>query len=659
MGDGRGTTGGAASDEDHEQAQGDDLLRDFAGSTTVGFYIRAVDPPEFLYLNEGLRQILGLASDDPDPSFVDLLAAIHPDDRSWISAAAAASHANRARQTELRLCRPDGAVRWVRISSNPVDNPGAAPVRSIGTVEDITEQKLGEAALRESQLRFEQLADNVAVGFTLFSMTGAPEFIYGNRAYREIVGLDRDTPLPALAELLRQRLGPADLARGPAAAAQLRRGEEVDEELRIFLPDGRVRWIRSRRSPVLDADGNLVRAAGTTEDITERKTAEAAARSARIEAERANAAKNEFLSRMSHELRTPLNAILGFAQLLEMDDLSATQLESVGYILRGGRHLLAMINDVLDITGIEADKLEMSVEPVHVGTVISDALSLTQPLARGLSIPIVFDATQPGADRYVRADQRRIRQVLINLLSNAVKYNKPGGNVTIRCSADDASVRIAVEDTGQGIGAANMARLFTPFDRLGQQASTIEGSGIGLALSQRLVGTMAGRLEAESTQGVGSTFTIVMPSAVPLDLPSAEGASQTPDGAAAAPRDGTLLYIEDNLSNLRLMERIVHRRPGWSLIHAVDGAAGVQLAGSHQPSLIMLDLHLPDMDGIDVLHALRRGANTATIPVVVASADASPGQIARLLAAGVQNYVTKPLVVDDVFKLLDQYAASI
>jgi signal transduction histidine kinase/CheY-like chemotaxis protein len=396
--------------------------------------------------------------------------------------------------------------------------------------------------------------------------------------------------------------------------------------------------------------------AGLVETHDRERHERARARRAEETAAAANRAKSEFLSRMSHELRTPLNGILGFAQLLELDARTAEQRESIEHILKGGRHLLALINEVLDIARIEAGRLSLSLEPVHARDVVHGALDLVRPqaAARGIQLPQTV-----ACDTYVMADRQRLQQVLLNLLSNAVKYNRPGGAVSITCDPGSSDrVRLTVADDGPGIAPHLMPRLFTPFDRLDAQELSVEGTGLGLALSRGLAELMGGTLRAESTVGEGSRFTI--------ELPAAECPTRELDRTAAALEletttpgaRGTVLYVEDNLSNLRLVERIVVRRPGVTLLSAMQGRRGLELARDHRPEVILLDLHLPDMSGQDVLAQLRADPATREIPVAILSADATPSQASRLLQNGAHAYLTKPLVVSQFLALLDELLAG-
>jgi len=377
---------------------------------------------------------------------------------------------------------------------------------------------------------------------------------------------------------------------------------------------------------------------------------------AKQEAERANRAKSEFLSRMSHELRTPLNAILGFSQVLKMDGLEPGQEECVQQILKGGRHLLGLINEVLDISRIETGSLALSSEAVNVAELLTETLDLIRPLAAEREIRIQAPSER-GCAGVVQADRQRLRQVLLNLASNAVKYNRHGGSIGFACkAAADGRIRILVHDTGPGIPTDKLQRLFTPFDRLGAEHTDIQGTGMGLALSKGLAEAMGGTLTAHSVQGQGSTFTLELAVAEdPLERYQRDlSARPAPVHNHHAGPERTVLYVEGNPSNLRLVERLLGQRGGVRLLTTTQGHLVHGLARQHRPDLVMLDLHLPDIGGEEVLRRLQADPHTAHLPVVVLSADATPGQIQRLLAAGASQYLTKPLDVTRFLEVVDQ-----
>ncbi|RYX86849.1 PAS domain S-box protein [bacterium] len=387
-------------------------------------------------------------------------------------------------------------------------------------------------------------------------------------------------------------------------------------------------------------------------DITEEKETNLALQQAKAEAEQANHAKSEFLSRMSHELRTPMNAILGFAQLLELDDLNEEQEEGVAHILKAGRHLLHLINEVLEISRIEAGHLNVSLEPVCVGETLQEALSLIKPLAQQRQV-LVHPFESCGC--HVVADRQRLKQVFLNLFSNAIKYNRQGGSVTVECEKIPGQLfHITITDTGLGILPQDLQKLFTPFERLDAIHSTIEGTGLGLALSKRLIEAMGGEMGVKSKVGEGTTLWIDLPLVeAPLERHERIHTEAHDQHRNSGPKR-TVLCIEDNLSNLRLIERVLQHQTHVTLLSAMQGSLGLELAEQHNPDLILLDLHLPDMMGDEVLRRLQATPATRHIPVVMISADATTGQIKRLRDAGASEYLTKPLDVKQFIDVLSE-----
>jgi PAS domain S-box-containing protein len=451
---------------------------------------------------------------------------------------------------------------------------------------------------------------------------------------------------------------PAEIARGTpqrdldAAAAQ---GRYEVEGWRV-RKDGSLFWANVVFTAIRDGAGNARGFAKLTRDLTERRLVEHTLTLAKGAAEKANLAKSEFLSSMSHELRSPLNAILGFAQLMESDATPATpsQKASIDQILRAGWYLLELINEILDLAQIESGKLSLSLEPTSLAEVILECQAIIEPQAQGRGIRMTFPQfDQPS---FVAADRTRLKQVLINLLSNAVKYNQAGGTVVVDCAGSTAErTRINVRDTGAGLSAEKLAQLFQPFNRLGQERGAEQGTGIGLVMSKRLIDLMGGLLGVESSVGMGSVFWCELgTSAAPaLDAKPADLAQAPRAEAALGAPLRTLLYVEDNPANLKLVEQLIARRPALRLLTAVDGNQGIQLARAHQPDVILMDINLPGISGIEAMRILRDDATTAHIPIVALSANAMPRDIAKGLVAGFFSYLTKPIKVDEFMEALD------
>ena len=393
-------------------------------------------------------------------------------------------------------------------------------------------------------------------------------------------------------------------------------------------------------------------------DVTQRKLAELALHTARHEAERANQAKSEFLSSMSHELRTPMNAILGFGQLLEIDPLiTGRQHAWVREIGKAGHHLLVLINEVLDLARIESGKFTISPEPVALRPLIDECLVLLDSQAKVCNVRLPGPAL--ADDLHVRADRIRLKQVLLNLLSNAIKFNRIAGSVSIECEvAQDGpapTIRIAIRDTGEGLTAEQRGRLFVPFERMHANRDHIEGTGIGLALSKRLVEQMEGQIGVDSTPGIGSLFWLRLPRAIglSLDLPASTVAQPASPAVPTDSRCVDVLCIEDNPANLRLIEGMLAMRPGIRLLKAIAPGLGLELARAHRPALILLDINLPDMDGYAVMQCLREHEATQGIPVVAISANAMPKDIERGKAAGFAEYLTKPIDLPRFLAIID------
>jgi signal transduction histidine kinase/ActR/RegA family two-component response regulator len=375
---------------------------------------------------------------------------------------------------------------------------------------------------------------------------------------------------------------------------------------------------------------------------------------------KANQAKNSFLSSTSHELRTPLNAILGFAQLIQMSELSEEDNDGVTRILGAGRHLLALINELIDIARIESGDLGLSLEPVLVRPVIEESCQLMAPIAAERSIRIISDGVHPALAAFV--DRQRLAQILVNLISNAVKYNHKNGTITISCAEEGAGqVSIVVTDTGPGLAPDDLERIFIPFERLGAERTEIEGTGIGLPLAKALTEAMKGQLTVSSVLGQGAAFTISLsraPDLIRIPRPSPAPAPPVVGPHAPAGASLSVLSIDDNPANLEVIARYLRSRPNTRLLSAISGRTGIECAIRDLPDIILLDLHLPDLNGDKVLNELKADPVTAGIPVIVLSADASRGVIRRLLAGGAFAYLTKPIELAELGKQLDICAGA-
>jgi signal transduction histidine kinase/DNA-binding NarL/FixJ family response regulator len=374
----------------------------------------------------------------------------------------------------------------------------------------------------------------------------------------------------------------------------------------------------------------------------------------------ASNAKNEFLSRMSHELRTPLMAVLGFSELLEATgDLPERHRRWAAHIHAAGSHLLDLISEILDISRVESGNISTSVEPISVAGLVNETMELVRPLATAQNVVLRLESKSSGGT-YVMADHQRAKQILINLLSNAVKYNRVGGQVTVRIEdPQPGRLRIAVEDTGRGLSESQIAKLFVPFERLDAGREGIEGTGLGLALSRRLAHAMGGDVGVASRQGEGSTFWIELASVSPLAVVAGrhdDAGSTVTVRRYATPKK--VIYVEDTVANVRLIEQVMTLRPDVTLIPAMLGGLALELVREHRPDLLLLDVHLPDMTGEEVLNNLRAESDTASLPVVVLSADATKPQKERLATAGANAYLTKPISVVRLLQTLDEFLAS-
>ncbi len=562
---------------------------------------------------------------------------------------------------EIGIERPDGSRVECYNNATPIYDAAGQKLGSVGMWTDLTAIKRAQALLAQRELELQALLGSFPGFIAAIESDLRYSFVNEPTAQR-LGGRAQDI----IGRPIHEFLSPGDLAgmRRDIAARMASPGQPWSFERTYEGAHG----LGPITVQVIQVAGPRRADGGQTFytfgiDVSERKRTQDALVAAKEEAERASQAKSQFLSQMSHELRTPLNAILGFGQLLASDTqwpLPPPQQWKVQEILTGAEHLLNLINGLLDLSRIEAGRFTVDLEPIALEELVGEALALMQPLAQRhqVRMPATWQAPQPGLA--VQADRTRLMQVLLNLIGNAVKYNRPQGQVTLECRASDDCIWLGVRDEGLGLSDEDQSRLFEPFQRLGAEGSGIEGTGIGLALSRRLMQAMGGQIGVNSTPGQGSTFWLhlqacpegIRPATRPGSAPAAcESLAHSPAAPELAQdhhpgqpdRAGTVLYIEDNPVNMMVMQAMVTRLPGLAMISAEDGGPGLELALREQPDLILTDIQMPGMDGFELLRRLQQHEQTRHIPVIAISADALPDTVARGKAAGFADYLTKPV----------------
>ncbi|MDN3637189.1 PAS domain-containing protein [Simiduia curdlanivorans] len=590
----------------------------------------------------------------------DMFNFVHPDDVAVIEAAVQSHVIHGAPYSaEYRIRKADGDYAWTQTRGSSRRAADGKVHFLSGVNVDITELKETAARLTESEARHERIIEASNDGIWEWNREDKT-LDFSNRCWQQLGYEEHDEVLTRgrnRLQLWYELMHPEDVSRfKDTLATHISQGVPFDIEYRMKAVDGRYRWIKGRGSASLNAAGEVVSMAGSNMDITLIKEAEERVMQAKEAAERANRAKSEFLSSMSHELRTPLNAIMGFAQLFDYDNnLTSEQQENVREIRKAGSHLLQLINDVLDLAKIESGKLTLSLEPVLPARVVRECVQLVQSLADSRAIKMSVDFRK-WSGTYIHADSVRLKQVLLNLMSNAIKYNRMGGSVeVVFYMSDEENVRIGVRDSGYGIPEVKRKEMYQPFNRLGAEGGKIEGSGVGLVITRRLMEMMGGTIDFESRVGHGTTFWLTFKKstqqdAVPFNV------TNTPLARAELniSKPHRVLYIEDNPSNIRVIRQFCQRFDLLQLEVAEEAFFGLYKARTFLPDFIILDINLPGMDGYEVLEVLKADPQLADIPVIALSANAMSFDIERGRKAGFFEYLTKPVDINALILTLNR-----
>ncbi|HEY1392239.1 MAG TPA: ATP-binding protein [Methylibium sp.] len=610
----------------------------------------------FPYLSERVEDLLGVTADrvaadvEADPSHAFRL--VVDEDLPGLKAAIAASELKlEPLHHEYRVRLRDGRLRWLETRATPerLDN-GDTLWHAFSA--DVTARKQTELALRHSEERWAMAASAAGIGIAQLDL------LNGTLRLDRQACLNHGLPFPHGALSLADWLAQLDPRDRPAAEAGLRQAIDahgaLEARYRIHRNvDGAERWLEILARAQYDTRGLAVGMIGTCRDVTEAQLAEQLKRD-KAEAERASRAKTRFLSRMSHELRTPLNGILGFVQLMSMDrqnPLPPAQQARLDSVQWASRHLLGLINEVLDLSRIEREDFHLRLRPVELGGSLAACLALLLPLAQARGVTL---AAAPAGQFWVRGDAHALEQVLMNLLSNAIKYNREDGRVWLQARFEADRLRLEVHDTGAGLDAEQRGQLFQPFVRLSREAARIEGSGLGLFIARQLAEAMGGSLDAHSEAGVGSVFRLELVRCEPAE---GSGGDETQPSSRTAQATRHVVYVEDEPLNVVLLQELFRARAHWRLHVATSGSQGLELARATPADLLLIDMNLPDMDGLELLRQLRADPATRELRCVALSADALPEQIARARESGFDNYWTKPFDVTRLLGELDRLLA--
>ena len=642
------------------------------------FFVRDIKTNQTIYVSPAFESRRGRSRQSVEENPESFLDEVYPEDRErLIAALQKQAQGGELFEEEYRILRADGEIRWIRGRSFPIHNEKGELYRLAGISEDITERKLAEEALRKSEERFRKIFEEGPLGMSLMSLNG--RFLKANTALCQMLGYSQSD---LLALTFNELSHPEDIGRHQALIHELflQKKNNQNIEQRYITKGGQILWVNLTCSIIYDTNEAALYGLAMLEDITARKeaqdalAAERALLAKRIEERtselslanaklaRAMRLKDEFLANMSHELRTPLNAILGMSEVLRLNvygTLNADQLEALEHIESGGHHLLALINDILDLSKIEAGQMELRVGPIVISDICQASLLFIKQAAQKKNIQVAF-----STDNMVQtfeADERRIKQVLVNLLSNAVKFTHPGGQVglEVKVNLTQELVSFTVWDTGIGIAKQDMTKLFQSFVQIDSRLSRQhEGTGLGLSLSYRLVELHGGGIHLESEVGKGSRFTVSLPLSSPLigkqEREVADRASREPSRCVVPKSDsGMILLAEDNETNIIIVGDFLRSR-GYQVLVARNGHEAIQQAKEKLPDLILMDIQMPELNGLESTQRIRAQKELRHIPIVALTALAMPGDRERILLAGANDYLAKPVSLLHLLQVIER-----
>lgn len=604
-----------------------------------------------VYWTDGIYRLFGRKRDEFDATFEAYIECIHPEDRQYVTESITRSfETGEELDMEHRIQRPDGTVKWVSGRGGVTRDESGKPLRMLGMVQDITNKKRSEQQTKLLSYVVEHSP------FLIIVTDPKGDIEYVNPKFIKVTGYTPQEVIGENPRILKSGETPSEDYK--AMWDTIASGKEWSGEIHNKTKYGHSYWAKVSISPIFDEKEQITHYVGIQEDISSRKQMELDLIKAKEEAEQANQAKSTFLASMSHEVRTPLNSILGFSQILKgnkNNSLTDKELKYVNHILGSGNMLLELINDVLDLSKIESGKFDLNLEPVPLSKIFVEAIDQVGSLAGKHQVSVRY--VEEHLDRHIRVDERGIKQVLINLLSNAIKYNREQGEVVLSCRiVSDRYAHIEVADTGPGIPEDKMEALFQPFNRLGAETTKVEGTGIGLTITKRLVDMMKGDISVKSDLGIGTTFSLIFPLCYSSGQSDAKAEEKKesfdPMTLAEGASEKTVLYVEDNRVNLELMKDILGMFPKLTMLSAETAEEGIELAKQHLPDAILMDINLPGMDGYEAQRRLKEDEQTREIPVIAVTAKAMSDDRQKGIEVGFVDYITKPIDVDQMGLIL-------